>query len=287
MLLQLGLTLVLTVKVMLAPSSSGAEDLVSWAKNFLLATTVATGLMTVGAAWGIGELSRVGQPARGVLLATIGFAIATAALLWSYHALSSFLDLANDPDIDLDGIVAAAEDLDSLAYLALVKDIGYGLGLILLLRTVQRSAAANEQLTLRDDAGHMSRAIIVMLIGDIFYQLTYNRGGDGFGSGMFSLIINIGLAIFWIWCHVKLVQFFENAAHFVNEPHELPNATVVKVPDLADLKPKPPIPRQSRPSMPAAPIAPPIVVVPPPAAPIPRAATADDAPSGDGPTFLR
>jgi hypothetical protein len=161
-----------------------------------------------------------------------------------------------------------------------------------LIRMVQVQAAANDQISMRDDAGHMSRAIMVMLAGDIFYQLTYGLGSSG-GGGILTSVGSLLIGLYWIWCHIKLVRFFENAAHFMNEPHDLPMATAHKVPAMKDLKPKP-APRTSRPSMPRIPDAaapPPVLVVQPPvSAPVPRApsTTSDgEAPAGDGPKFLR
>jgi hypothetical protein len=289
MLLQLGLTIVMTVKSMAVSDDEGAVSLIEWTSYLMLANLASTGLLLVGVAISLGELKRVGMSITGMLVALAGFAIATAALAWTYHVFNQFVDIIYNIDSDgsLERLEEATKDLESLKIVAIAKDIGYGLGLISVIRMVQSQAAANDQLAMRDDAGHMSRAVIVMLVGDIFYQLTYGLGGS---VGLLGAVGSLLLGGYWIWCHLKLVRFFENAAHFMNEPHDLPLATVVKVPEVKDLKPKP-APRTSRPSMPkiadAAP--PPIVVVQPPApAPVPRAATADgDAPPGDGPKFLR
>jgi hypothetical protein len=292
MLLQLGLTLVLAVKSIAISDPGGAMSVLQWTGYVMLANILVTVMLFIGAAMSLGELKRAGLDVTRMLVAVAGFAVATAALVWTYYVFDNVVDIITHltDDDSLARLHSATNDLENLKYYAVAKDIGYGLGLLMLLRTVQHSAAANDQLAMRDDAAHMSRAIMVMLVGDLFYQLTYGLGTSGAGllSGVGALLIGL----YWIWCHVKLVRFFENAAHFMNEPHELPIATGVKVPAMKDLKPKP-APRTSRPSMPHIPDAsapPPVVVVKPPivvAAPIRPATMDDDAPSGDGPKYLR
>ncbi len=310
MLLQLGLTIVMTVKSMTVSSLDNATSMLDWTSYLMLANLVATSLLFAGVASSIGELKRVGMSISGLLVALVGFAVATAALAWTYHVFSELVDilLNLDSESSLERLEAATKDAETLKFVAIAKDVGYGLGLISVLRMVQVQAAANDQLAMRDDAGHMRRAIMMMLAGDIFYQLTYGLGG---GVGFIGAVGALLLGGYWIWCHLKLVRFFENAAHFMNEPHDLPLATAVKVPEVKDLKPKP-APRTSRPSLPSmpsspsspstssAPLAPsqtpdaatppPMVIVQPPPPPVPRApsATAEgDAPAGDGPKFLR
>lgn len=292
MLLQLGLTFVMTIKSVAISDRDGAMSLIEWTGYLMIANIAVTSLLLIGVATSIRELGRVGVNLTGILVALVGFAIATLALLWTYHVYSTFVDILLNIDADgsLEKLEEATKDLESLKMVMIAKDLGYGLGLISLIRMVQRSAAVNDQLALRDEAGHMSRALIVMVIGDLFYQLTYGLGG---GVGLLGTVGSLLVGCYWIWCHLKLVRFFENAAHFVNEPHDLPVATVLKVPEASELKPKP-APRTSRPSMPkipdAAPPAPPIQVVKAPApAPVPRAtSTADgEAAAGDGPKFLR
>jgi hypothetical protein len=300
MLLQLGLTIVMTIKSIAISDADGAMSLLEWTGYLMLANVLVTVMLLIGTATSIGELSRAGLDIRRMLVALAGFAIATAALAWTYYVFHNLVDIVMhiDDEGSLARLEAATKDLESLKYYVVAKDIGYSLGLIMLLRMVQHSAAANDQLAMRDDAAHMSRAIIVMMIGDLFYQLTYGLG-NGDAGGVISSGGALLIGIYWIWCHLKLVRFFENAAHFMNEPHELPIATGVKVPAMKDLKPKP-APRTSRPSMPRVPdAAPPVIVVQPPTpAPAPRAPTAaseapnsatseSEAPSGDGPKFLR
>jgi len=292
MLLQLGLTIVMTVKSMAVSDRDGALSLIEWTGYLMLANLVSTSLLLIGAAMSLGELKRVGMDITGMLIALVGFVFATAALAWTWHVFNQFVDIILNIDSDgsLERLESATKDLESLKIVAIVKDLGYGIGLVMVLRMVQRSAAANDQLSLRDEAGHMSRAIIVMVIGDLFYQLTYGLGGS---VGILGTVGSLLVGCYWIWCHLKLVRFFENAAHFVNEPHDLPMAIGMKVPEMKDLKPKPAA-RTSRPSMPRVPDAapPPIVIVQPPApAPVPRAQSTTssdgDAPAGDGPKFLR
>ena len=292
MLLQLGLTIVMTGKSMMVSDRDGALSLLEWTGYLLIANMVATGLLCFGVAMSLGELRSVGMKVTGMLVSVGGLLLATLALWWTYHVFGQFVDILLDIDApgSLERLEAATENLESLKAVAIVKDVGYGLGLIMVIRMVQAQAQVNEQLALRDDAGHMSRAIIVMLIGDVFYQLTYGLGGS---VGLLGAVGSLLLGGYWIWCHVKLVRFFENAAHFMNEPHDLPIATVVKVPEVSELRPRPAA-RPSRPSLPRIPDAaapPPVVVVAPPLAhaPAPRApsATEGDAPAGDGPKFLR
>ncbi|MGE0404325.1 MAG: hypothetical protein AB7T06_46880 [Kofleriaceae bacterium] len=294
MLLQLALTIFMTIKSMAVSDLDGAMSVIEWTGYLMIASIVSTGVLLLGVITSVAELRRVGIDIKGILIALVGFAIATIALVWTYRVYSEFVDILTHIDADgsLERLEAATSDVESLKFVVIVKDIGYSIGLIMLLRMVQRIAAFNDQLSLRDDAGHMSRAIIVMMLGDLFYQATYGLGG---GTGILGAVGGLLIGGYWIWCHIKLVRFFENAAHFVNEPHDLPLATVLKVPETKDLKPKPsPMPRQSRPSMPkiADASAPPLVIERPSApAIVPRAPSAapseGEAPPGDGPKFLR
>ncbi|HEY5946594.1 MAG TPA: hypothetical protein VIV40_13925 [Kofleriaceae bacterium] len=287
MLLQLVLGIVMTVKSLGADSLDDARDALEWTKYFMLANTGAAFAMFIGVARAIPELSRVRMNIRGMIVAAVGFAITAAALAWTYKTLSHFVDVALDPASSLDDIMSSAEDLKSTRQIVIVKDLAYAVGLIAVLRTIQRSAAINDQLALRDEAASMARAMIVMLVADLFWQLTYGLGGS---YGLTGLLGSLLVGIYWIYCHVRLQRFLYNAAYFVNEPHDLPVATIV-VRDTAQKPAERPArnlperPSQKLPVRPSAP--PPIVVVqPPPRVEPPRAEPAGDAQS-DGPRFLR
>lgn len=163
----------------------------------------------------------------------------------------------------------------------IVKGFAYTVALITVLRTVQRSAANNDQLALRDEAGSMSRALIVMLVADLFYQLTYGVGGVGILGVIGSLLVGC----YWIYCHVRLARFLYNAAYFVNEPHDLPIATVIRDDSRTPRGSQP----AARSSQPAAPPPQPVArISPPPPAPTPDPESTDEGGDEvDGPRFLR
>ena len=301
MLLQLALSIVMTVKAFSASSMDDSRNALDWLEYVMLANAGATLLMCVGAARSIPELARVRVDIRGLVIAAAGFAIATAAMLWSYHAVTSFIAVALDPTSSASDVLAASERLGSLQSVAIVKDLAYGIGLVMMIRTLQRSAAANDQLALRDEAGSMSRALIVMVVADLFFQLTYGLGG---GIGILGAVGSLLVAGYWIFCHLRLVRFLANAAYFVNEPHDLPVATARRTPVDRETR-RAPAPRpRTAPSPVAAvppPVPPPVIAAPPPvprpviAAPPPlapvapeRSASAGEADdSSSEPRFLR
>jgi hypothetical protein len=259
-------------------------DALAWTKWFFVANIGATLAMFVAVVRAIPELRRVHIDIRGLLIAAVGFAIAVGCLAWMYNTLATVIRLVSDPDPSIDALMAATERIKQLPYYVIGKDVAYAIGLITVIRGVQRSAAANDQLALRDEAGSMSRALIIMLFADLFYQLTYGLGGS---VGIFGLLGSLLVLAFWVYCHVRLTRFLFNAAYFMNEPHDFPTATVVV---RAEDKPAPPAARP-RPTPPAKPAAPPVekppVVMPPRPEP-PRAASASDEPPAEGgPRFLR
>jgi hypothetical protein len=278
MLVQLVLGLWFTIKSFGATEPDDAVNAFKWLRYCMITNIVATGVMCIGSASAVGELARFGVSVRGLVYSAIGFAIATLALIWVYHALVSFIDLALGGESTLEELVAAAHRLESAKYVLIAKDIAYGFGLIALLSTVQRSAAASDQLGLRDLAGHHSRALVVMVVGDLFYQLAYFGGGVGYLGVIGSLLV----AGYWIYCHLRLTRFLGDAAFFMNEPHDLPIAAVVKGANQKPAKPKPVSPTPA--ARASAPIAPPVYV---PVAP-PRAPSSDGTPpDDDGPRILR
>jgi hypothetical protein len=272
-LLQLAVAIVMTIKAIAASSMDDIRSLLDWTQYFLLANIGATLAMLLASLRAIPEFARARMDIRGLVIATAGFAIAAAALGWNYQALSSFVDVVLDPEASAGEMYDAIEGVESMTWFTILKDLAYAVALIAVSRTVQRSAALNDQLGLRDEAGSMSRALIVMLVADLFYQLTY---GLGPGLGLFGLLVSILVAGYWIYCHLRLGRFLYNAAYFVNEPHNLPLATVV-------LREEKPAPQPRRPPQPSQPLA---VVKPPPPPPAPRAESSDES-SEDGPRFLR
>ena len=277
LLVQLTVTIVMTVRS-LGTSDEDWREVVRWTQYYLVVNAGVTLAMLVGMLRAIPELARARTHIGGLVIAAAGFAIATAALAWSYRTVSLFLDVAMDPNSTYGDIIASAEDLKPLKSLAIVKDIAYSVALIAMISTVRRSAIVNDQLALRDVAGSMSRALIVMLVADVFYQFTYGLGGP---VGITGLVGALLIGIYWIYCHLRLARFLYNAAYLVNEPHNLPVATVVQAPE--------PAPRPSQPPRrPASASAPPPIVIVPPQAPIatPRA-SAPSINDDDGPRFLR
>lgn len=304
LLLQIAMSIVMTFKAFGSHTLDESRDVLHWIEYVMLANGAATLAMCIGAIRSIPELARARVDIRGVVIAAVGFAIATVAVIWSYYAITSFVDVALNPRSSLDDIMQASERLSSLKTVASIKDIAYAAALVSMIRTVQRSAIVNDQLALRDEAGSMSRALVVMLVADVFYQLTYGLGSGG--VGIFGAIGALIIAVYWIYCHVRLVRFLANAAYFVNEPHDLPVATALRVSPERETRPAPaarartsPVPRASTatpapqpvvtpPAPPPRPL--PVAAPPPPPPPRPvtepRASTADDAPSSE-PRFLR
>ncbi len=286
MLLQLALSVIVAVMSI----SGSTSDLPTWMGYFLWANIAGTGAMLVGSALAIGDFRLARLPVRLVVIAALGFLVATAAAWWSNHLIDVFMDLARDPDTSLDDVQVAASDLSWLKVLAMIKDVAYTVGLVAMIRSVRQSAVANDQDALRDLASNLTGLVVIMLVGDLFYQLTY---GLGSGPGVFpilGLLAGLAIAGYWIYCHLRLNRFLESAAYFVNEPHHVPTARLVNPGSVeTDAPVRRPsarsIPRSSTaPSMPSAPV---IVVAPElRAAPAPRAETRPGDESVDSPRFL-
>jgi hypothetical protein len=301
MLLQIVMSIVTSFKTMGANTGEEVREAIKWLEYVMLTNIVAALAMFVGVARAIPELRRVRMDLRGIVVAAIGFAITAAALIWTYHVITHFIDIALHPeDSSFEELASAAEDLKSLGTIAIAKDLAYGIGLIAVIRTIQRSAAINDQLSLRDVAASMNRALIVMVLGDLFWQLTYGIGGGGIGIMGFLGSLLVG--VYWIYCHVRLQGFLYNAAWFVNQPHNLPVARIIQAaddksaPHKLPVRPSQPLARASQPSVrasqptassavPAAP-APIVIVQPPPRVEPPRATSSSEG-EGDGPRFLR
>jgi hypothetical protein len=285
------LAIVMTVKALGASSAADVQDALEWTEYFFLANIGAMVAMLVGVVGAIPELSKARMNTRSLVIAAIGFAIAGATLAWTYHVLNRFVDAVMTGS--LDDMMDAAEDLKSMKYFVIVKDLAYAIGLISLIGMIERSAQHNDQLALRDDARSISRMLIVMLVADLFYQLTYGNGSVGAIGAVGSLLVGG----YWIYCHIRLQRFLFNAAYFMNEPHDLPVATLVV--REGDEKPvaRPSVP-VVRPSAPVVkPAAPPALVADRPSAPVvlpprpevktPRAYSEGEAATGEQPKFLR
>ena len=132
-------------------------------------------------------------------------------------------------------------------------------------------------------------ALIVMLVADVFYQATYGLGGS---SGLMGLIGHLLVLVYWVYCHLRLQRFLENAAFLVNEPGDLPHAQVVRTVEEPEQRRSVPIARPSKPAVPeaarAATPAPIVAVATQATAPTPRAAdTSKSESEADAPRFLR
>lgn len=280
MLAQLVLAIVMTVKALGASSASDVQDALKWTEYFFLANIGAMVAMLAGVVGAIPELRRARMNTRSLLVAAVGFAVAAAVLGWTYHVLNRFIEILMNPDGSFEDMVSAAGDLKNAKYFVIIKDLAYAIGLISLIGMIERSAQHNDQLALRDDARSISRMLIVMLVADLFYQLTYGSGSVGAIGAIGSLLVGG----YWIYCHIRLQRFLFNAAYFMNEPHDLPVATlVVRGPSTPAVKPAAPArvePVVERPSAP-------VVLPPRPEVKTPRAYSEGEAATGDQPKFLR
>ena len=281
-LAQLALSLVLSVKSFAASSPDDALEAFKWLRYLLIANLGSAVAMLAGALISLPELRRVHVPVRALGFAIVAFGIAVAASWWSYHVLTSFIALVLDPGSSgADELAAVVDDLSSLRWVTILKDLSCILGLIAVVRVVRASAAASDQLALRDLASTQTGALILLCLADGFYQVTYGLGGGG-GLPMVGFAASLLVLGYWIRCHLQLARFLESAAYFVNEPHAIPMARVIHAPTLAD-SPRPAA-RTSVPAVSVAPIVP--LATERPAAPVPRAEPAVEDPA-DVPRFLR
>jgi hypothetical protein len=282
-LLQLVLSVVVTVKALGVDDASDAQDAMKWTEYFILANIAAVLAMFIGVARAVPELKRAGEDLTKVLAAAAGFGIATVALLWIYNALSTFIAVVMDPEASPDAVLAGIERFEYIRFVVITKDLAYGVGLVSLIGIVRRAAIVNDQLGLRDLAASMGRALLVMVIADLFYQLTYGEHG---GIGILGLVGSLLVVGYWIYCHARLQRFLEDAAYFMSEPHNLPTATVISAASTAPAHAPKPAPRaRTQPSPPRASTSPVVVVAPPPRPEPPRAPSS--AGDEDGPQFLK
>lgn len=294
MLAQLVLGLVMSIKALGAGNTGEALDAFKWIQYFLWANMAATGAMFVGCALAIPDFRMARIPLGIVVLGAACFATATVALFWSHHVISEFVRVALDPDSTGEDVLAAVDGFGSLKIAVVVKDLSYTFGLITILRAVRQSAVLNDQLALRDAASNLTGLIVLMLIGDIFYQLTYGLGSGASIVPFLGFAVSLGVVVYWIYCHLRLQRFLESAAYFVNEPHHLPSARLVNPGSVETDAPSPrpsqrSIPRPSAPSIPSATPSAPVIVVAPElrAAPAPRAETSPEGEAAEPPRFLR
>jgi len=291
MLLQLGVSIVMTLKGLGASTPEEAFDAIKWVQYFLWVNIAATVAMLVGNLLALPDFALARISIHLVLIAVVGFAIASLALWWSHHVISAFVKVALDPDSSAEDVLAVADGLRSLKLAATVKDLSYVIGLIAVLRAVRQFAVANDQLALRDLASNLTGLLVIMLVGDLFYQLTYGLGSGGGALPIVGLFAAVTVGGYWIYCHLRLQRFLENAAYFVNEPHHLPAATLV---NPGTIEADAPTPRPSaraitKPSVPSSTASAPVIVVAPELrpAPAPRAESSSEGDPADVPRFLR
>ena len=279
MLLEVALTVIDAIKLALADDGSDAQTALDWLRYLFCAHGLIMLAMLIGATSAVGELSRARVRITSLVVAAIGFLIATAIVAWSYEVLTAITHTTSIAEV-----LAREDDLKLFPKLAAVKTLAYGVGLIALVAAVEAAAQSVGHIALRDEAGSMKRALIVMLGGDVFYQLAAGAGG----VGMLGLVAELLIGGFWIYCHVRLARFLFNAAYLITDVGgELPIATAVAAPVAALVKApvKPPV----APARPAPLAAPPVVAAPlvERSAPTPIAAPKDGEPPPDEPKLLR
>jgi hypothetical protein len=243
-LLQIVLTIVVMVKMSMASTPHDAQTSLDWFKYLLGFNGVISLAMFIGAAGAIPELRRFHLRARSLIVAAICFAIATAVLVWAYHLLSAVLD----PTVSLEDKLDRLESFKNFDTLAILRAVAYALGLIMLLGCVEAASQDIDKIALRDEAGSMRRALIVLLVGEIFYQYTYGLGGGGIG--ITGLVASLLMSGYWIYCHVRLARFLYNAAGLINEASEIPIAIINTEKSEPVARPSQPKPAAARPSAP-------------------------------------
>lgn len=286
-LIQSLVSLVLLGKAM----TGGLDDpmsLFTYAQYGVWTNLAAAIAMLAGAVLAYPDFRKARLPVHLVVIAIACFAVAAGALYWTHHVMADFIAVVKDPDASTEDMMKAVNGLGGLGFTTSLKDFAYVLGLIAMMRTVKQSAVANEQDALRDAAGTVTQLVVVMLISDVFYQFTYGLGSGASSTSPFlGLAVAIGVGLYWIYCHLRLAKFLKAAAILVGEPHVLPTATLIKVPTLEELAPKP---RASTPKLPREVTAPstPIIVVAPElrATAAPRAESSAGSDPDDRPKFL-
>ncbi len=231
MLLHFALTAYLVT--LLIRASPGDEDhLFSVMKLTLYANLGAVGVMLVGALISVPDFLAAKLPLWRLVVSVIGFGIALAALAWSTKVLFTFTNLASDPDATYAQVTSALDDLMLLRFMTIVRDIGYGLGIVAMLRSIRQTAQANEHYPLRDAADTVTNLTAGLVVLDILYQWMFGGAGNSM-LGLYGVILGIigGLVLvaFWVYCHLRLAKFLKAAAILVHEAHHLPIARVVVI----------------------------------------------------------
>lgn len=215
---------------LLIRASSGDEDhLIAVMKFTLYANLGAVGVMLLGALISVPDFLAAKLPLWRLVVSVIGFGIAIAALAWSTKVLFAFTNLASDPEATYAQVQSAVDDLLLLRFMTILRDIGYGLGIVAMLRSIRQTAQANEHYALRDAADTVTNLTAGLAILDIIYQWLFGSGSSMLG--LFGMILGIigglALVVFWVYCHLRLAKFLKAAAILVHEPHNLPVARVV------------------------------------------------------------
>lgn len=261
---------------LLIRSSVDADHLIAVMKFTLYANLGAVGLMLLGAVISIPDFLAAKMPLTRLVVSVIGFAISAAALAWITKIMFGH---------------TAASDVRTMTIL---RDIGYAVGIVAMLRSIRQTAQANEHYALRDASDTVTNMTAGGAILDILYQLLFGGGGGAlmtFYMIILGIVGGLALVLFWVYIHLRLAKFLKAAAILVYEPHNLPVARLVSKPEVASVEPVRPAPRPSGPvARPSAEdrASQPLLVVAAELRPavVPRAETAPGAPT-DEPKLLR
>ena len=269
------------------------EHLIAVMKFTLYANLGAVTLMLVGALISVPDFLAARMALWRLVLSVIGFGVALATIAWSTKVLFTFTNLASDPDATYAQIQSALDDLLWLRFMTIFRDLGYGLGVVAMLRSIRQTAQENEHYPLRDAADRVTNLTAGLVLLDIPYQWLFGGSGNPIMAlylMIFGIIAGFALIVFWVYCHLRLAKFLKAAAILVHEPHNLPVARLVSKPESdAPVRPSAPPPSASQPAKPVEERASqPLLVIAAelrPAA-VPRAETAPGAPP-DEPKLLR
>ncbi len=258
MLLQFALSIVVTFELLRA---SGLEDTVSaveWLRYMQWMALGSAATMLAGAVLTVPDFRQSGMSLRSPILAIAGFGIVVATLWWSSHLLTAFLHLASSPERSLDELVKVSDDLDSLRWWIVVKDICYTVGLVSIVGSIRDTAIENEHFALQNAAITVGRLVAGLMTLDIAYQVLgkYLSVVLGLLSALIVMAFAIGVLVGWIYVHLRLVKFLGAAATLVDQPHQLPQARLVRTrgpvpeanPESTD-EASAPIARPSKPAM--------------------------------------
>jgi hypothetical protein len=139
--------------------------------------------------------------------------------------LFTFTNLASDPDATYAQIQSALDDLLWLRFMTIFRDLGYGLGIVAMLRSIRQTAQENEHYPLRDAADRVTNLTAGLVLLDIPYQWLFGGSGNPIMAlylMIFGIIAGFALIVFWVYCHLRLAKFLKAAAILVHEPHNPP-----------------------------------------------------------------